>query len=386
MPPTHHPLLAEDRRPLVEEVRRLASEQLGDPRLPARDREGEFWREGWRRCAAIGLCGLPVPVELGGLGADRVTTAATLEVVGYECADAGLLFSLNAHLWSAVIPLWQFGSPAQRERYLTRLCRGDWIGLHAMTEPDSGSDAFSLATVARRDADGYVIRGRKTLITNASEASLFVVFARTPGSEGPLGVSPFLIEAGTKGLTVTSPIAKLGLRTSPLAEIVLDDVRVRSDGVLGREGRGARVFAASMQWERLLIMSCQLGALQRSLEEAVAHARRLRESGTPIVEIDAVSEKLVDVHIGLATARALMYETAWRYDQGSNGPGPAAAVKLVAAETTLRATLALLQVHGDQGYTGELPFERRLRDAIGGRLYSGTSELMRRIVARDMGL
>ena len=385
MPP-HSPLLDQGRRGFVDELRRFASEQLDDPALAARDAAGEFWEEGWKRCAAMGLCGLPVPDDLGGVGADRVTTAAALEALGYGCSDAGLVFSLNAHLWSTVIPLWRFGSEQQRDRYLSPLCRGEWIGLHAMTEPGSGSDAFSLATLADPEGDGYVLRGRKTLITNAPLARLFVVFARAPGSEGPLGVSAFLVESDARGLTVAPPSDKLGLRTALMSDLVLDEVRVGADSLLGPAGRAARVFATSMEWERLLIMAAQLGALQRSLEEAVAYAKRRRQFGAPIAEFEAVADKLVDARVGLAAARALMYETAWSYDHGETRPGPAAAVKLLSAETVLRAALDLLQVHGGLGYTRELPFERRLRDAVGARLYSGTSELMRRILASDMGL
>jgi alkylation response protein AidB-like acyl-CoA dehydrogenase len=370
----------------AEQVRHHACDHLADPALGARDREGEFWDEGWRQCAAMNLCGLPVPTELGGAGADRRTTAASLEALGYGCSDAGLNFALNAHLWSAVIPIWQFGNDEQRDAYLGRLCRGEWIGLHAMTEPSSGSDAFSLATVAEPDDDGYVLRGRKTLITNAPLARLFVVFARSPGSDGPLGVSAFVVEAGTPGLTITEPTRKLGLRTALMADLVLDGVRVGRESILGTAGRGARVFIASMEWERLLIMAAQLGTLERSLEEAIAYAKRRRQFGRSISEFEAVSDKLVDAQVGMEAARAFLYETAWSYDNGETRPGRAAAVKLFAAETVLKAALDLVQVHGGLGFTEELAFERRLRDAVGARLYSGSSEMMRRLVARDMGL
>ena len=361
----HSPLLDEERRSFVDEVRRFACDDLADPALAARDAAGEFWHDGWRRCAARGLCGLPVPADHGGAGADRVTIAAVLEALGYGCEDAGLVFSLNAHLWSSVVPIWRFGSDEQRERYLRRLCSGEWIGLHAMTEPDSGSDAFALSTVAEPDGDGHVLRGRKTLITNAPLARLFIVFARAPGTEGALGVSAYLVEAGADGVTVEKPAEKMGLRTSPLGDIVLDGVRVGPDALLGKAGRGAAVFAASMEWERLLIMAAQLGALERSLEEAASRARDGATEPHP--------DRLVDTRVALAAARALLFETAHAYDNGETRAGPAAAVKLLASETVLRAMI-------------ELSDERRLRDAVGGRLYSGTSQLMRRIVGRDMGL
>src|SRR5437773_3003686 len=213
------PFLNEEQRAFAETIKRFAREQLDDPDLVARDAKGEFWAEGWRRCGRVGLCGLPAPQEFGGGGADRVTTAAALDALGFGCPDGGLVFSLQAHLWSAVIPLWHFGTAEQQEKYLPKLCSGEWIGLHAMTEPGSGSDAFGLATVATESGDGYVLRGHKSLITNAPHAKLFIIFARSPGSEGPLGVTAFLVEAGTPGLTIGPPTDKLGLRTSPMADV-----------------------------------------------------------------------------------------------------------------------------------------------------------------------
>ena len=354
----HSPLLDEEQHRFVEEVRRFAVEDLADPAFPEREAAGEFWHDGWSRCAERGLCGLPAPRAAGGAGASRVTTAAALEALGYGCPDAGLLFSINAHLWSAVVPVWKHGSDEQRERYLRRLAGGEWVGLHAMTEPDSGSDAFALRTVAEPDGDGWVLRGRKTFITNAPLARLFIVFARSPGSEGSLGVSAYLVEAGADGLRVERPADKMGLRTSPMADVVLEGVRVGPEALLGKPGRAAQVFGSSMEWERLLIMAAQLGALERALEEAAGNGA-----------VDA----LVDHRVALDAARALLYETAWAYDHGERRPGRAAAVKLLASETVLRAALSL-----DDG--------RRMRDAVGGRLYSGTSQMMRRLVARDMGL
>jgi len=350
------------------------------------DRTGAFPARAIAALREAGLLGIGVPEAYGGRGASLAETAAALEALGYGCDDGGLVFSVNAHLWSAVIPLASYGSPAQREAYLGKLSRGEWIGLHAMTEPGSGSDAFGLTTTARRDGDGFVLRGRKTLITNSPLADLFIVFARTPGTEGPFGVSGYLVEAGAAGLEVAPPIDKLGLRTSPMAEIALDDVRVGPESVLGKEGRGALIFGTSMEWERGLIMASALGALARSLEEAVVYARERQQFGAPIGSFEAVADKLVDTRVALDAARALLYEAAWRGDRGQLDASHAAAVKLLCSETVVRASLDLLQVHGGYGFTRDLPFERRLRDAVGSRIYSGTSDMMRRIVARSMGL
>lgn len=386
MPLRHSAWLTDEQRAFAESVQRFASEQLDDPEVRGRDAAGTFWADGWRKSAALGLCGLPAPEAFDGSGADRLTTAAALEALGYGCTDFGLTFSINAHLWSAVVPLWQHGNPDQQARYLAKLARGEWIGLHAMTEPGSGSDAFGLTTTATRTDGGWVLNGRKTFITNSPVADLFIVFARSPGSEGPLGVSAFLVEAGAPGLEVESPIDKLGLRTSPMAEIVLHDVAVDASAVIGREGRGARVFATSMEWERSLIMASQLGALARALDDTIAYARERQQFGAAISSFQAVADRLVDTHAGLEAARSLLYETAVAYDRGERGAASAATIKLVASETALRGMLDLLQVHGGYGYTTEMGIERRLRDAIGGRLYSGTSDLMRRVIARELGL
>ncbi|MFZ6004345.1 MAG: acyl-CoA dehydrogenase family protein [Actinomycetota bacterium] len=378
--------LTEEQRAFTESVKQFALQRLHDPAIRERDAAGTFWREGWTSCAQMGLCGLPAPVELEGSGADRVTTAAALEALGYGCVDFGLAFSINAHLWSAVVPLWQHGNTEQQALYLPRLCRGESIGLHAMTEPESGSDAFSLRTTATRSGEGWVLNGRKTFITNSPVADLFIVFARSPGSEGPLGVSAFLVEAGAEGLEVEQPIGKLGLRTSPMAEIALDGVAVGPAGLLGREGRGAKVFATSMEWERSLIMAAQLGALARALDDTVAYARERSQFGVSISSFQAVADRLVDTHVALESARSLLYDTAAAFDRGEGSTAMAAMVKLAASETAMQGMLDLMQVHGGYGYSTEGTIERRLRDAIGGRIYSGTSDLMRRVIARELGL
>jgi alkylation response protein AidB-like acyl-CoA dehydrogenase len=255
-----------------------------------------------------------------------------------------------------------------------------------MTEPESGSDAFGLTTVARRDREVLLITGRKTLITNAPVADVFIIFARSPGTSGSFGITAYLVEAGAPGLNVEHSIEKLGLRTSPMAEIVLDSVPVRADSVLGKPGRGAQVFATSMHWERTIIMAGALGALERSLEEAVEYAQTRTQFGEPIGSFQAVSDLLVNSRVKLDAARALLYQTAWQCDNGARDASLPAAVKLVGTETVISAMLDLLQVHGGHGYTRALPFERRLRDALGAYAYSGTSAMMRRMVARGMGL
>jgi alkylation response protein AidB-like acyl-CoA dehydrogenase len=357
-----------------------------DKDLPEREEAGEFSPEAWRACAKFGIQGLPVPAELGGGGADVLTTAVVLEGLGYGCRDNGLIFSLNAQLWSLELPLVKFGTPAQRQAYLPGLVAGDLIGVHAMTEPDSGSDAFSMRTRAERRGGDYVLTGTKLYITNAPVADVVLVFAAHPGRPAMSGISAFLVEKGTPGFTVTRALDKMGLRTSPMGEVVLDGCRVPAGQRLGPEGAGTAVFSSSMAWERSCILASALGAMQRQLEECVEYARNRKQFGQPVGKFQAVSNKVADMYLRLEAARLLVYRAAWLGQQGRPAMAEAAAAKLFTSEAWVASSLDAVQLHGAYGYMKEAGIERDLRDAVAGTIYSGTSEIQRVILARMLGL
>lgn len=351
------------------------------------DRAGSFSRESWDRCAAIGIHGLPAPTEYGGQGADVVTTMLALEALGYGCDDNGLVFSINAHLWTSVVPLMTFGSDEQRARWLPALCSGAAIGCHAITEPEAGSDAFALVTRARRTDRGFVLDGRKTFITNAPVADLLIVFARTSeDAAGPFGITAFCVPAGTEGLVVGPPADKMGLRTSPMAEVILDGCEVPSDAVLGQVGRGAAVFQASMRWERACIMASQVGVMRRAMERSIAYARERKQFGQSIGKFGPVADMIANMKIAVDAARALVLRVGWLMDNGHETDLEAAVAKTFVSEASVRVHTDALQVHGGYGYMTELGLERGLRDALGGTIYSGTSEIQRRIIAGALGL
>jgi L-prolyl-PCP dehydrogenase len=352
----------------------------------ARDREGTFWREGWDACGRFGIQGLPVPETLGGQGQDALTTAVALEALGYACEDGGLLFSINAHLWSAVTPVWKHGSPDQQRTWLPGLCDGTLIGIHAVTEPEAGSDAFGMTTRAEPEGDGWRITGRKTFISNAPVADLLIVFARTTPGTGPTGITAFLLEREAGGMDVPGHLDKMGLRTSPMGEIVLQDVRAGPDDVLGTEGRGARVFQTSMDWERGLIMSSQVGAMQRITERTIRYATQRQQFGQPIGRFESVSEKIADMSTRLQASRAMLYRAAHVMDAAAGPTASSAQAKVFISEASVATHLDAMQVHGGYGYMTELEVERALRDALGGTIYSGTSEIQRRLIAKRLGL
>lgn len=352
-----------------------------------RDRGAEFSRDLWNRCGEFGLAGLPAPVELGGGGADVVTTMLALEALGQGCEDNGLVFSLNAHLWTSVVPLWMFGSDEQKATWLPGLCSGKQIGCHAITEPEAGSDSFAIRTTGKQnDAGGWVLNGQKTFITNAPIADLLVIFARTSEGLGPYGISAFLVEAGTDGCSTSAEIDKMGLRTSPMSEVVLQDCVVPAEAMLGRPGRGGEIFQASMRWERACIMASQVGLMRRTLERCVAYARERKQFGETIGSFEAVSDKIANMKIAADASRALVLRVGWLMDQGHDASTEAAVAKAFVSEANVRTHLDAVQVHGGYGYSTEYEIERSLRDSIGGTIYSGTTEIQRRIIARSLGL
>ena len=365
-------------------VRKFAVSLPDDTRQ--RDRRSVFSKDSWDRCGRLGIQGLPAPEEYGGSAADVVTTMIALEALGYGCKDNGLVFSINAHLWTSVVPIWKFGDEAQKRRWLPGLCSGDLIGCHAITEPDAGSDAFGMKASARSVDGGFLINGLKTFITNAPIADLLIVFARTSEGVGPFGLSAFLVEAGTKGLSTSREIDKMGLRTSPMSEVALDNCFVPESALLGRLGRGAEIFQESMRWERACIMSSQVGVMQRTMERCIEYAKERHQFGNAIGKFGSVADKVANMKISIEASRALIRQVGRHMDEGHEATLEAAVAKAFVSEAAVRVQLDAVQIHGGYGYTTEFEIERSLRDAIGGTIYSGTSEIQRRIIARSLGL
>ena len=365
---------------LRDTIAAFARDELNDG-LIEREARGEFNRAGWRRCAEMGVHGLPVPTEYGGMGLDALTTMGVLESLGYGCKDNGLVFSINAHMWTLEMPLLGFGTDAQKERWLPRLCSGELIGANAMSEPGSGSDAYGLTTRADRRGDRYVLSGSKVFVSNGPVADLYLVFATVDPAKGPNGVSAFLVERDSPGLTVGAPVHKMGLRTSPMCELFFDGCEVPADNLLGREGAGKNLFTDSMTWERSCILASGVGAMQRLLDTCVRYANGRKQFGQPIAKFQLVASRLVDMKLRLETSRALLYQAGWMKTRGRSIFLEAALAKLHISESWVACAQDAVQIHGGYGYMTEYEVERELRDATASRLYSGTSEIQRMIIA-----
>lgn len=377
--------LSEQQQAWQDTAIRFAREELGEG-LEGRDERREFWREGYRRCARIGLAGLPVPTEFGGQGADIPTTVAAMEGLGYGCPDTGLIFALNASLWTVTLPILTFGTDEQRQRWLPGLCNGTLFGANAASEPEAGSDIFSMQTSAQRRGDGWVLNGRKIWITGGTVADLYLVFAATDATKGPLGISTFLIPRETPGFQIVREIPKLGMRSAPMGELAFENCELPADSLLGREGRGAKVFNSALEWERGAILAGVLGTMRRQLEQCITQARRRKQFGKSIGKFQSVANRIVDMKLRLETSRYMVYRFAQARTRSKDATMEAALAKLHVSECFLQNSLDAVRIFGASGYATELGVERDLRDSVGGVIFSGTNDIQRNIIAQHLRL
>ena len=267
--------------------------------LARNDREEIFPRDKWQACAEMGIFGLPVPEEYGGLGQNALTCARTMEGLGYGSRDLGFFLAIGAHVWAVEMPILLYGSDELKQKYLPKLASGEWVGCHAMSEPGSGSDAMSMNTRADLDGEEYVLNGRKTFATNAPEADLFVTFATVNKKMGFAAVTAFVVERNTPGVSVEKRVEKMGSHTAPMADVVFEDVRIPMGNRIGKANLGWKIFNRIMQWERGLILAPYLGAMQRQVEDCVRYANQRRQFGKPLAAYQAVTDKIVEMQFGL---------------------------------------------------------------------------------------
>ena len=354
--------------------------------LAKRDKHGEFSRQNWVKCGQFGIQGTSIPEEFGGKNADILTALLVMEALGYGCRDNGLNFGLNAQMWTVQLPILNFGTEEQKRRYLPKLCDGSIIGAHAITEPDAGSDLFSLCATAEKQDEGYVLNGTKKFVTLGPVADFALVFATTDPEKGRWGVTAFLIELPAAGIRSGPIREKMGLRTAPFGELILEDCVVPAENRLGPEGAGVSISSSSLEWERCCILASQIGAMQRQLEVSVSYVRKRRQFGQPIGKFQSVSNRIADMKLRLETSRLLVYKAAWLKKRGKAAMMEAALAKLHLSECFTESSLDAIRLHGGNGYLTETEVERDLRDAVGGTIYGGTSDIQRNIVAKLLGV
>jgi alkylation response protein AidB-like acyl-CoA dehydrogenase len=377
--------LSAEQQAIKKLVIQFATEELNDG-LIERDRQGIFDRALWRKCGQFGIQGLNIPKEYGGKGEDLLTTLVAMEALGYGCRDNGMTFALNSQMWSLQPTLLHFASENQKQRYLPSLCRGDTIGCYAITEPEFGSDAYSIQTRAEKCDGGYLLNGSKMLVTFAPVADFALVFATTSPERGKWGLSSFLIDKGTEGFEATPVEEKMGLRTVPIGRLIFNNCFVPEENRVGPEGAGASIFNSSQEWERICILASQVGAMEAQLEKSIAYARQRQQFGQQIGKFQSISNRIAEMKLRLEASRLLMYRAAWLKQLGKPVMLDAALANLYLGEAFVESSLDAIRIHGGRGYLTEFEVERDLRDAVGGTLYGGTSDIQRNIIARLLGL
>jgi alkylation response protein AidB-like acyl-CoA dehydrogenase len=369
-----------------EEIVRFAQTELNHG-IIERDAGQVFSRELWTRCKDVDLLGLFVPREFGGGGLDAISTVLAMEAFGYGCHDGGLVFSIGAHLFSGVVPIWKHGTDDQKQRYLPGLCNGKFIGGNATTEAEAGSDVFSMSTKAEAKDAAFRLSGRKIFVSNGPVADVLVVSAVTDEKKRSFGgISSFVVETTRPGVTRGPAHPKMGLRTSPLGDVILDNCEVPLENRLGKAGAGGTIFSDFMAWERIGISAAHLGTIERLLEMMVERSRKRVQFGQSIAKFQAISNAIADIKVRLEAARLIVYRAAWLLDQNKTVLADAALAKLCVSESFVRTAETAIRVFGGSGYLTETGVERALRDAMASPIYSGTSDIQRNIIARWLGL
>lgn len=370
-----------------QKVINFSQEELGKNVLQ-NDENLIFSREEWKKCARFGIQGLASTKLYGGKNdkIDVLSATLAMEGLGYGCRDNGLPFALNAQMWTVQLPLVEFADEAQKEKFLKPMVLGEKIGCHALTEPDSGSDVFSMQTVAKKVDGGYILNGKKALITLGPIADFALVFANVNPKMGKWGITGFLVEKGTKGFTQSKNLKKMGLRTVPIGELLFEDCFVPDENRLSAEGSGWGITTHTLEYDRCSILASQLGAMERQLEESIAFVKQRKQFGKSISEFQSVTNRIANMKLRLETSRLLLYQVAWLKNDGKSAMMEAALLKLQLSESFLESSIDAIRSNGGRGYLSQNEVERDLRDAVGGILYAGTSDIQRNLIANLLGL
>ncbi len=348
------------------------------------DRE-EFIVENWKKMGEFGLLGLPYPEQYGGAGASVLTSTLTGEALGYAGVDAGLLLSWGAHMILCGVPIWQLGTEQQKKKYLPKLASGEWIGGLGLTEPNAGSDAGGIQTVAVKKGDRYILNGSKMFITNGPVGNVFIVAAVTDKFKKTFGISAFIVEKGMKGFSVGKKLSKLGVRTSPTSELIFEDCEVPEENMLGEPDLGfVNVIKLTLEWERSCLVAPSIGGLELGLKKAVEYARERKQFGKPIIKFQAIRHKIADLKMNLEAVRQIVYKVAWMKDKDIPAMMDASMAKLFVSEIMERTASEILQIFGGYGFIKEYLVERAYRDSRLASIGGGTSEIQRGIIARSI--
>ncbi|PWW26552.1 alkylation response protein AidB-like acyl-CoA dehydrogenase [Cytobacillus oceanisediminis] len=374
--------LTTEQNMILKTIREFAEEEVA-PGALIRDRTKEFPVEVFKKMADLGLMGLPFPEEYGGAGADTISFAIVTEELSRACASTGITYSAHISLGGA--PLYLFGTEEQKQKYLVPICTGETFGAFGLTEPNAGSDAGGTRTRAVEKDGEYIINGNKCFITNASYAKHLALTAVTGEQDGKKEISAIIVPTDAQGFTVIDNYEKMGLNASNTTELVLEDVRVPTEHLLGKKGEGFKQFLITLDGGRIGIGAMALGIAQAAYEKALQYAKERQQFGRSLSNFQAIQFKLADMAMKIELARNMVYKAAWLKDQGRPFAKEASMCKLYASEICMEIADQAVQIHGGYGYMKDYHVERYMRDGKLTEIGEGTSEVQRMVIARQIG-
>ncbi len=370
--------ITKEEKLFLQMIREFAEKEIKPIAAEVDDTE-RFPVESVEKMARIGLMGIPFPAEYGGAGGNNLLYTMAVEELSRVCATTGVILSAHTSLCAA--PIFEFGTPEQRKKYLPKLCSGEWIGAFGLTEPNAGTDASAQQTMAVDEGDHYVLNGNKIFITNAGYAQVYIVMAMTDKSQGTRGISAFIVEEGYPGFSIGKKEKKMGIRGSATCELIFENCIVPKENLLGKPGGGFKIAMKTLDGGRIGIASQALGIAQGALDETVKYVKERKQFGRSLAQFQNTQFQLADLETKIQASRLLVRSAAYKKDRKESYSADAAMAKLFAAETAMEVTTKAVQLHGGYGYTREYPVERMMRDAKITEIYEGTSEVQRMVIA-----
>jgi len=368
---------------MIRKTMKEFADEVVAPGAIERDRTKAFPKEIFKQLADMGMMGLPFEEEYGGAGADTTSFAIVTEELSRACASTGITYSAHISLGGA--PLHLFGTKEQKEKYLTPICTGESFGAFGLTEPNAGSDAGGTETQAKEDGQDFVINGSKVYITNASYAKHLALTAITNIKDGKKEISAIIVPTDAEGFTVLDRYEKMGLNASNTTELILENVRVPQENLLGKKGNGFRQFLVTLDGGRIGIAAMAVGIAQAAFERALSYSKERKQFGQTLSSFQVTQFKLADMAMKIELARNMVYKASWLKDEGKPFTKEAAMAKLYASEIAMEIADQAIQIHGGYGYMKEYEVERYMRDAKLLEIGEGTSEVQRMVIARQIG-
>ncbi len=363
-------------------AKEFATKEL-EPKAAEVDEKGEFPHETIKKMAELGMLSMTIPEKYGGAAFDFLSLAIAIEEVSRGCASTGVIVAVHNSL--VAWPIVNWGTDAQKDKYLPRMATGELLGAFGLTEPNAGSDPAAMETTAVLKGDKYILNGSKRFITNAGVAQVFIVFAKTDPAAGTKGITGFIVDRDAKGFTLGKHEDLLGLRATANCELMFDDCEVPAGNVLGGVGQGFKVALGTLDVSRIDIGAQAVGIAQAAMEKSITYSKERKQFGKPICEFQMIQAKLADMATSILAARMLVYYAAHQKDSGKTRFNKESAMcKLLAAETAVAVTREAVQIYGGYGYTKDYPVERYFRDAKCMEIYEGTSEIQRIVIARSL--